>query len=269
MLFQQPTLPPTLADPATWALTQERVLIWMLALTRVSGLLGAMPGFGTERLPPQFRVILGVSIATLLAPALPIPAAARTWGLPEMTFALMGELAVGLLLGTLVAWIIEAVAFAGNLMDTQMGFSFVQFLDPVSANPTSVAGSLLGSTAVLLFFASGLHHVAIQALHDSWRVVPPGRLPTLDALGMVGFLGQLLSRGFMLAFPILGLLFLLDLTLGLAGKFMPQLQLLQLGFPLKIAVGLLLLGFMLRELPVWLRPLMEQVARLLPRLIGV
>lgn len=264
----QPMLPPTLTNAATWALTQERVLIWMLALGRVSGLLGAMPGFGAERIPNQFRVVLGVTLATLMAPSLIMPANAATWGMPDMVFALAGELAVGLLLGTLVAWIIEAVAFAGNLMDTQMGFSFVQFLDPVSANPTSVAGSLLGQMALLLFFSTGLHHVAIQALHDSWRVVPPGHLPTVDALGMVAFLGQLIGRGFMLAFPVLALLFLVDLSMGLAGKFMPQLQLLQLSFPLKIALGLLLLGFMLRELPIWLRPLMEQVSRILPRLIG-
>jgi flagellar biosynthesis protein FliR len=56
--------------------------------------------------------------------------------------------------------------------------------------------------------------------------------------------------------------------MGIAGKFMPQLQLMQLSFPLKISLGLLLLGFTLRELPTWLRPLMEQVSRLLPRMIG-
>ncbi|HJV89171.1 MAG TPA: flagellar biosynthetic protein FliR [Holophagaceae bacterium] len=264
----QPALPPTLTNAATWALTQERVLVWMLALSRVSGLLGAMPGFGAERIPNQFRVVLGVTLAALMAPTLAMPANARNWGLPDMVFALAGELAVGLLLGTLVAWIIEAVAFAGNLMDTQMGFSFVQIVDPINANPTSVAGSLLGQVALLLFFTTGLHHMAIQALHDSWRVVPPGHMPTIDATGIVVFLGQLLGRAFMLAFPVLALLFLVDLSMGLAGKFMPQLQLLQLSFPLKIALGLLLLGFMLRELPVWLRPIMEGVARLLPKLIG-
>ncbi|HJW34642.1 MAG TPA: flagellar biosynthetic protein FliR [Holophagaceae bacterium] len=264
----QPMLPPTLTDAATWALTQERVLMWMLALSRVSGLLGAMPGFGAERIPNQYRVVLGVSIATLMTPTLLLPVNAKSWGLPDMVFALAGELAVGLLLGTMVAWILEAVAFAGNLMDTQMGFSFVQIVDPINANPTSVAGSLMGQVALLLFFTSGLHHVAIQALHDSWRVVPPGRLPTIDAMGIVAFLGQLLARGFMLAFPVLALLFLVDLAMGFAGKFMPQLQLLQLSFPLKISLGLLLLGFMLRELSAWLRPLMEQLSRLLPRLIS-
>ena len=266
-MLQQPVLPPTLVDPAVWHLTQERVLAWMLALSRVSGLLGALPGFGPERLPNELRVVLGVALATLMAPVIP-PVHAQGWGLPELVLALGSELAVGLLLGTLVAWILEGVAFAGALMDTQMGFSFVQIVDPSNANPTSVSGLLLGQVGLLLFFTSGLHHLAIQALHGSWTFVPPGRLPALHPALLITFLGQMLMRGFMLAFPILAVLFLLDLGLGIAGKFMPQLQLLQLGFPAKIVLGFMLLGFTLRELSVWLRPLMEEALRLFPRLVG-
>ncbi len=267
-MFQQPTLPPTLTNPAVWLFTQERALAWMLALTRVSGLLSALPGFGPERMPNELRVVLGVSLATLLAPVLP-PVQAQGWGLLDLILAMAAELAVGLLLGTLVAWILEGVAFAGSLMDTQMGFSFVQIIDPVNANPTSVSGALLGQAALLIFFASGLHHLALQALHDSWRLVPPGHLPALQPMLMITFLGQLLVRGFMLAFPILAILFLLDLGLAIAGKFMPQLQLLQLSFPAKIVLGFMLLTFTLRELMVWLRPLMEEALRLFPRMAGV
>lgn len=266
-MLQEPTLPPTLTHPAVWLFTQERALAWMLALTRVSGLMGAMPGFGPERMPNEVRAILGVSLATLLAPVLP-PVRAQGWGLLDLVQAMAAELAVGLLLGTLVAWILEAVAFAGSLMDTQMGFSFVQIVDPTSANPTSVSGALLGQAALLLFFSTGLHHVALQALHDSWKLVPPGQLPALQPFLLVTFLGQLLVRGFMLAFPILAILFLLDLGMGIAGKFMPQLQLLQLSFPAKIVLGFMLLTFTLRELMVWLRPLMEEAVRLFPRIVG-
>ena len=266
-MFQQPTLPPTLTDPGVWLFTQERVLAWMLALARVSGLLGALPGFGPERIPNELRVVLGVALATIMAPVLP-PLHAQGWGLFDMLFALTAELAVGLILGTLISWILEGVAFAGTLMDTQMGFSFVQIVDPTNANPTSVSGLILGQVGLLLFFATGLHHLAIQALHESWRIAPPGQLPPLHPMPFIVFLGHLLMRGFMLAFPILAVLFLLDLGMGIAGKFMPQLQLLQLSFPAKIVLGFLLLTFTVRELVVWLRPLMEEALRIFPKAIG-
>jgi flagellar biosynthetic protein FliR len=90
----------------------------------------------------------------------------------------------------------------------------------------------------------------------------------LQAMGLVTLIGQLLAKGFQLAFPVLAVLFLLDLILGISGKFMPQLQLLQLSFPLKIALGMMILGLVLRELGPWLTPLLEAAPRLTLKLLG-
>jgi flagellar biosynthetic protein FliR len=261
-------LPPSLVNPATWALTQERVLVWMLVLTRLSGFLGVFPGFVESRMPAQVRLALGVLLTTVLAPLVPKPTVPMD-SIPAMVWVMALELGVGLLLGTLVAWIMEAIAFGGQLMDTQMGFSFVQLVDPTNAQPSSVSSQLLGQVAILLLFATGLHHTMIFAFVDSYRLVPPGHFPVVQPLAMVGLLSQFLLRGLMLAFPVLAVLFLVDLILGLSGKFMPQLQLLQLGFPLKIGIGLLLLGLALRQLGPWMVPLMEAAVRHLPRLVGV
>jgi flagellar biosynthetic protein FliR len=77
-----------------------------------------------------------------------------------------------------------------------------------------------------------------------------------------------MAKGFQLAVPVLAVLFLLELVLGISGKFMPQLQLLQLSFPLKIALGLMVLGLVLRELGPWLEPLFEATPRLTLKLLG-
>ena len=108
----------------------------------------------------------------------------------------------------------------------------------------------------------------IQALVHSYRVAPLGGGVPLQAMGLVLLLGQLLAKGFQLAFPVLAVLFLMDLVLGISGKFMPQLQLLQLSFPLKIGLGMMVLGLMLRELSPWLMPLFEQAPRIALRLLG-
>jgi flagellar biosynthetic protein FliR len=87
-------------------------------------------------------------------------------------------------------------------------------------------------------------------------------------MGLVLLIGQLLAKGFQLAFPVLAVLFLVDLILGISGKFMPQLQLLQLSFPLKIAMGLVFLGLILRELGNWLTPMLLSAPRLALKLLG-
>jgi flagellar biosynthetic protein FliR len=122
--------------------------------------------------------------------------------------------------------------------------------------------------SALLVFVTGLHHQLILTLVDSYRVAPMGQGMPLQAMGLVVLIGQLMAKGFQLAFPVLAVLFLLDLILGISGKFMPQLQLLQLSFPLKISLGMVMLGLMLRELGPWLEPLFESAPRLTLKLLG-
>ncbi|MBK9795956.1 MAG: flagellar biosynthetic protein FliR [Holophagaceae bacterium] len=258
---------PTLMNPAVWALTGAKAALWVLVLTRMTGLLAVFPVLGGERMPLQLRAALAALMSTVILPVVPVPTSIPS-GLPELVGLMAAELAIGLLMGTVVAWILEAVAFAGALIDTQVGFSFVQLLDPASAQSTSISGSLLLQMASLLIFVTGLHHQMILALVDSYRVAPMGQGVPLQVLGLVTLIGQLLAKGFQLAFPVLAILFLLDLILGISGKFMPQLQLLQLSFPLKIAIGMVILGLVLRELSPWLNPLLQVAPRLTLKLLG-
>lgn len=262
---------PTLANPAIWALTGTQAVLWMLVLTRITGFLAAFPMLGSEQMPMQVRAALGVLLATIILPVLPAPPvvpAGIPAGIPALLAVMASELAIGLLLGTVVAWILEAVAFAGTLMDTQMGFSFVQFIDPSTSQSSSISGSLMLQMATLLVFITGLHHQMILALVDSYRVAPMGQGVPLQVMGLIALLGQLLAKGFQLAFPVLAVLFLMDLVLGILGKFMPQLQLLQLSFPLKIAIGMVVLGLLLPKLGPWLVPLLETAPRLALKLLG-
>ena len=258
---------PTLMNTSVWAITGAKAVLWVLVLTRMTGLLATLPLLGSEQVPLQLRAALGALLTTVLLPVIPVPANLPL-GLPELVGLMASELAIGLLLGSVVAWILEAVSFAGTLMDTQMGFSFVQFLDPATSQSTSISGSLMMQIAALLVFLTGLHHHMILALVDSYRIAPMGQGVPLQAFGLITLIGQMLAKGFQLAFPVLAVLFLIDLILGISGKFMPQLQLLQLSFPLKIALGMTVLGLVLRELAPWLTPLLASAPRLALKLLG-
>jgi flagellar biosynthesis protein FliR len=260
-------LTPTLLNSGIWAFTGAKAALWVLVLTRITGLLAAFPILGGEQLPVQLRAALGALLATVILPVIPVPATVPS-SLPELVGLMASELAIGLLLGMVVAWVLEAVAFAGTLMDTQMGFSFVQFLDPATSQNSSVSSSLMMQIGGLMLFLTGLHHQIILALVDSYRVAPMGHGVPLQVMGLITLIGQLLAKGFQLAFPVLAVLFLLDLILGISGKFMPQLQLLQLSFPLKIALGMVILGLVLRELGPWLVPLLEAAPKLALKLLG-
>ena len=187
-----------LLNPAVWAFTEIKVLVWLLTMVRMTGLLAAMPGFGQTRVPLLVRAALAVLLALVLAPVVPLPRE-----LPDGIYQLLGlmltELAAGAIMGLCVALIIDTLAFAGQLMDTQMGFAFVQFLDPVSAHPVSVSGSVLTQLTMLFILVSGLHHQMILALVESYRILPIGQGLPLKPLALVVQVGLIMVRGGMIS----------------------------------------------------------------------
>lgn len=252
---------PTLLDnPALWTLTQGKVVLLLLVLTRITGMLATFPGLGQERIPILVRAAVAILISLVITPVVPVPRQLPTgmWGL---TGVMATELAAGLLMGVLVSWIVDAVSFAGQLMDFQMGFSFVQFIDPATSHTVSISGSILGQLVLLFLFISNLHHDMILGVVESFRILPIGQGLPGSPLSIVGMVGQLLVRGLQLSLPIMIALFFVDVIEGICAKFMPQLQLIQLAFPLKISVGLVILGFTIREFPAWIEPLLESAPR--------
>ena len=260
-------MPATLGNPALWAFSQAWVLTFFLTLMRLGGMMATMPGFGQTRVSLTVRVILVMMIALVITPLAGSPKApvATMW---DLTGVMLSELASGLIMGLAVSWIVDTVAFAGQLMDAQMGFSFVQLLDPVSAHSVAISGSLLTQVTMILILVSGLHHQMIRALVESYRILPMGQALSLNPHLVIIQMGQILVKGFQLAFPVLFVLFMVDFVAGLAGKFMPQLHLITLTFPLKISIGLTMLGIVLREFSPWLAPLLEAAPREALRLLA-
>lgn len=248
---------PKFLSPALWSLTADHAMVWLLVLTRFTGLMAVLPGIGNERIPLPIRVALVTLASAIIAPVISRPSALpiAMWGLIPL---MLIELLAGLLMGLVVAWIFDAVAFAGQLMDTQMGFSFAQILDPSTGGSASVSGSMLLQITLLFLFLTGLHHQMIQALVESYRLVPIGAGIPLHPQELIILTGQMLARGVQLAAPVLVTLFFVDVLEGVAGKMMPQLQLIQLAFPLKIAVGLAIFVLLLREYSAWLTPLFQR-----------
>nr|WP_320132453.1 flagellar biosynthetic protein FliR [uncultured Holophaga sp.] len=245
-----------LLNPALWSLTQGRVIVWVLVLTRMTGLMATLPGLGQERVPVVLRAAMAILISVIIAPVVPPPAQVPT-GVWDGAGFMVSELAAGVLMGLMVSWIVDAVGLGGQLMDMQMGFSFVQVVDPVTSQSVSVSSTLLMQLTLLFIFASGLHHTMIYALVESYRVLPMGQGLPSRAPEVVAVVGQILVKGLQLSAPVLLTLFLVDVLQGISAKFMPQLQLIQLAFPLKIALGLVVVGYIMRELGAWLTPLLE------------
>ena len=92
---------------------------------------------------------------------------------------------------------------------------------------------MLGITLIL---TTDLHHIAIAAIHESYRLLPPGG--AVDLTDTMALAIRSTARGFALAiqisapFLVFGLLF--NLGLGVLARMMPQLQVFFLAVPASI-----------------------------------
>jgi len=223
-----------MALPVQW-------LILLAACPRTFALIAVAPGFTASFVPPLVRVVLAAALAFTLAPLVAASHPDLLGLTPQAYLAMiLGELVLGGIMGMLLSWLLEAARLAGEVVDLQIGFRAGALYDPISSGSSSVIGRFWFLSAVVLFFALDGHHWLLRGLMRSFELCPVGSLVFHKSLLAVAL--DALQSVFVLALqtaaPAVAALILTDLTLGLVGRAMPQMNLMMVGLPGKILVGL-------------------------------
>lgn len=214
---------------------------FLLVLARSAGIFSVVPVLGQTPVPAHVRVILTVALALAVAPIAGMPPADVTSSNFALTWALGREAVVGLTIGFVAALIISCAQIAGEMVDFEIGFGLSGSIDPLTNVQMPVIAKFLQLFVTLIFLASGAHYLVICALADSFGVIAPGQ-PAAVALAyrpLMDIFVRVFLLGLKVAGPILGVLLLCDLSLGLVARTTPQMNLLMVGLPLKIGVGML------------------------------
>ncbi|KUG28437.1 flagellar biosynthesis protein flir [hydrocarbon metagenome] len=221
-------------DPAT-------IFSFFLTLMRVSLILFLLPVFGGSVLPNPIKGALCIVLSLAIWPKLSFPGAllpAYPWMIALMLF---GEIIMGLLLDVVVRFLFAAVQTAGHYIGFSMGFAMMNVIDPLTGTQEPITGHVLYQTTMLIFLALNGHLFLLQALGDSFHLVPPGGLLINPELGehILAFAANIFTLALKIASPVIAALFLVDLALALISRAAPQMNVLFIGFPLKIGVGFL------------------------------
>jgi flagellar biosynthetic protein FliR len=228
------------------SLTSVEINAWIVAfffpLARILALLSAAPPFNNTGLSPQVRLLLGLSIAMAISPALPkIPLIDPASGLGLLIMA--QQMIIGLAMGLALRLVFSAIDLAGTLISNQMGLGFSTAYDPSSASQTPVVSEFLGLLGLLVFLAINGHLMVISTLTQSFTALPIG-VETITKgswLNIASAGGVIFSSGLFLALPIVVALMITNIALGILGRVAPQLNLMVIGFPITIALGFIAL----------------------------
>jgi Flagellar biosynthesis pathway, component FliR len=162
----------------------------------------------------------------------------------DIGLLILGEALMGLTLGLCVHFIFAGIQTGGEVLGFQMGFSMVALADPLTGARISATSHLLYMVSMMMFLALDGHLFLLSALADSFRIVPIGGLSYNAPLvsTVLSLSADMFILAIKIAAPIMAALFLVELALALMGRAAPQMNLLTMGFPLKIAVGFFFLS---------------------------
>jgi flagellar biosynthetic protein FliR len=154
------------------------------------------------------------------------------------------ELAVGLLIGFTARLLFTGVSLAGEVIGFQMGIGIANVFDPSSDTQVPLIGQIKLVFAMLLFVILDGHHLLIQALLMSYRLVRPGELSANQTLftHVSGLAGKVFVVGLQVGAPLIVAMMAANFSIGLIARSVPQVNVFVVGFPFTIALGLLLLA---------------------------
>lgn len=151
------------------------------------------------------------------------------------------EIVNGLILGLISNIAFEVVLMAGSLLDVHIGLSMVNTVDPNSKANTTITGNLLHYVALIIFFIVDGHHMLIKSLMESFIILPMGNglLHAETMSTLIEIIANYFVIGLKIAIPIVLIMIMTDVAMGLVSRAVPQINVMILGMPVKMLVGIL------------------------------
>ena len=224
---------------AIFSLNTSAIMSFLLTLLRVSLLVFLLPFFGGNTIPNQVKGATCAIITLAIWPHLPLNGAlfpAHPFAIALMIFS---EILLGLMLGLFVQFVFAGIQTGGQMLGFQMGFTMINVADPLSGNQIGITSHLLYQVALVCFLTMNGHLYLLQALTSSFELMPPGSFFVRPILinEIITLSGGMFVLAVKVAAPVLASLFLVELALALMARAAPQMNILIIGMPIKIAVG--------------------------------
>ncbi len=217
-----------------------RWLLLLLIFIRMTSFFVIVPFLTIRGIPALVKIGLAGLISYLIFIVLDAEDFLFPQNMAEFLFMSLGEVLVGLTLGFVVFLVFGGIRIAGQVIDLQMSLLMASVFDPQYGSPVTLVGQLYYQLGLVYFFIINGHHSLFVALTGSYRIVPAGMhtLGETTVWGIMNIFFWIFTLAVQIALPVVTTILMVDLTLGLISKTVPQLHVFMVGLPLKIGVGL-------------------------------
>ena len=240
-----------------FSVTYAQLNVWLTSFlwpfTRILALIATAPLLSHMAIPIRVKVGLAAFISLIVAPTI--------GAVPQVTvfsadgvLILINQFMVGAALGMTMQIAFATIDAAGEFIGQQMGLGFAMLYDPRQGGNSVVISRYLNTIAFLAFLVFDGHLQMISALVQTFQNVPVSAnvlgavthargWQTVASYGMSVF-----STGLLLSLPVVAALLIANLALGILNRAAPQIGIFQVGFPVTMLVGFLLIQLMIPNL---------------------
>lgn len=201
--------------------------------------------------PKMFKVCFTLFMSLIISYGIDIDINIAT--VPDLINCAVMETITGLVLGYITSICFTSLQIAGSLIDQQLGLAMANIYDPNTKEQSTLMKNVMYWMGIIIFFNMNGHHMLIKGIQHSFELVGIGEsILTNNFSYVINVFIQYFVIGFKIAVPIMLSLIITDLIMGLISRSVPQLNVMIVGMPLKLLVGIVFfiiaLPFMITEM---------------------
>ncbi len=227
------------------ALSSDAVLTVFVIFCRIGSCLMLMPGFSSQRIPANVRLLISFSATLTLTPLLAGEIKGHLSGRdPAIIIVLfISEIMTGFLIGFLARIFFGALETLAGAIAMSIGLTSA-LAGPIDENESLPAiSTLITLSAAVLIFLTDLHWEVLRGLCASYSALPVSGW--FDARVDLVQVTDCLTKSFFISLrvssPFIVYALIVNFVIGLAGKLIPQIPVYFMTSPAVLAGGLLLL----------------------------
>ncbi len=230
--------------------TIEYIEYAVLIITRISMIFFIVPFFGNVNIPVRIKIALSFFLSLIIMNSVDYSAVSYQ-GMLGYSILIAQEAVTGLLIGIGSGFTLYILNFSGHMLDMEIGFSMAMEMDPTTQVQTTISATFLTAVFMLMFIASDMHYFLIDAVVDSYKVIPIGEgivSPNLYKI-FVQYVIDYFVIGFRIILPVFACILVINVILGILARIAPQMNMFVFGMQLKVFAGLSLIFILMNFLP--------------------
>jgi len=225
------------------------LVLFGIVLVRIGLVIATTPVFGGTWAPMQVKVGLTMVLSLLLMPLIPMPPVASGG---QLALIVAHEAVIGLALSFGIRALVAAAELGGYLIGFQIGFSYAGIIDPQSGVRNNVLAVTYGLITLLTIFVANLHHEVIRLMAATYVALPVTPSASVDpslVSTIMKLFGTVFTLGAQFAAPVVLVLLLVEVVMGVVTRAAPSLNLMVIGAPIRLLVGLFSLSIAVQVVP--------------------